>query len=196
MVLSSEERGSLTAAMLEDVLKALKSSMIREVIIVGADSVARQVAEKHGASYLSKGRPGLDRAIREAVEWCVVKNADAMLVLSANVPLLSSRDIDKIVELGSKEPSVVLSPSLNGGMNALFLNPPKLVQVRFGPGCFFKIVEATVKKDVVIRFHSSRELALGIDSEEDLQTLLETENNTTSKQVFQKIIRRKKEEIQ
>ena len=191
VVLSSEERGSLTAAMLEDVLKALKSSMIREVIIVGADSVARQVAEKHGASYLSKGRPGLDRAIREAVEWCVVKNADAVLVLSANVPLLSSRDIDKIVELGSKEPSVVLSPSLNGGMNALFLNPPNVIQACFGPSCFFKNIEAAIKKDVILRFYSSRDIAMDVDSEEDLQRLLETEKNTTSKQAFQKITQKK-----
>src|SRR3990170_6074041 len=187
-VLSPEERCSLTAAMLEEVLKALKSSAITEIIIVGAGSLAQQVADKHGASYLSKGRVGLDRAVKKAVEWCLEKKADAVLVLPANIPLTSSKDIDRIVELGSEEPSVVLSPSLNGGMNALFLNPPNMIQACFGPSCFFKNVEAAIKKDVIIRFYSSRDIAMGVDSEEDLQRLLETENYTTSKQVFQQII--------
>jgi len=96
-VLSPEERSSLTAAMLEDVLKALKSSMITEIIIVGAGSLAQQVAVKRGASYLSKGRVGLDRAVKKAVELCLEKKADAVLVLPANMPLASSKDIDRIV---------------------------------------------------------------------------------------------------
>ena len=190
-VLSPEERCSLTAAMLEDVLKALKSSMITEIIIVGAGSLAQQVADKYGASYLSKGRVGLDRAVKKAVEWCLEKKADAVLALPANIPLASSKDIDRIVELGSEEPSVVLSPSLKGGMNALFLNPPNVIQACFGPSCFFKNVEAAIKKDVILRFYSSRELAMDVDSEEDLQRLLETEKNTTSKQAFQKITQKK-----
>jgi 2-phospho-L-lactate guanylyltransferase len=190
VMLNPEERSSLTAAMLEDVLKTLKSSMISEIIIVGADSVAQQVADKHGASYLSKGRAGLDRAVKKAVEWCMRKKADAVLVLPANVPLASSKDIDRIVELGSEEPSVVLSPSLNGGMNALFLNPSNVIQASFGPNCFFQNVEAAIKKDVIIRFYSSRDIAMDVDSEEDLQRLLETENCITSKQAFQKIMRK------
>ena len=189
-VLSPEERCSLTAAMLEDVLKALKSSMITEIIIVGAGSLAQQVADKHGASYLSKGRVGLDRAVKTVVEWCLEKKVDAVLVLPANIPLTSSKDIDRIVELGSEEPSVVLSPSLNGGMNAIFLNPPNVIQAYFGPNCFFQNVETAIKKDVIIRFYSSREIAMNGDSEEDLQRLFETEKNTTSKRVFQKIMRK------
>ena len=192
-VLSPEERCSLTAAMLEDVLKALESSMITEIIIVGAVSLAQQVADKYGASYLSKGRVGLDRAVKKAVEWCLEKKVDAVLVLPANIPLASSKDIDRIVELGSEERSVVLSPSLNGGMNALFLNPPNMIQACFGPSCFFQNVEAAIEKDVIIRFYSSRDITMDVDSEEDLQRLLETENCTTSKQVFQQIITRKEE---
>ena len=190
-VFSPSERSSLTAAMLEDVLKALKSSTITEIIIVGADSMSHQVADKHGASYFSKGRVGLDRAVKKAVEWCIEKKADAVLALPANIPLASSKDIDRIVELGSEESSVVLSPSMNGGMNALFLNPPNVIQTCFGPSCFFKNVETAIKKDVIIRFYSSRELAMDVDSEEDLQRLLETEKNTTSKQVFRTITRKK-----
>jgi hypothetical protein len=45
-----------------------------------------------------------------------------------------------------------------------------------------------------MKFHSSGAIALNMDSEEDLPTLLETENNTMTKGVFQKIVKQKKED--
>jgi len=182
-----EERRLLSSAMLEDVLTALKSSIIHEVVVVGSDSNIVEVADKFGVSFISQGQTVLASAVRKAIEWCVEKKADVVLILPVNIPMVSSRDIDGIVELGSKESSVVLSPALNGGMNALFLNPPDVIQACFGPGCFFKNVEAAIKKDVAVKFYSSRELAMDMGSEEDLQRLLETENGIMSKQVFQQI---------
>jgi len=182
-----EERRLLSSAMLEDVLTALKSSIIHEVVVVGSDSNIVEVADKFGVSFISQGQTVLASTVRKAIEWCVEKKADVVLILPVNIPMVSSRDIDGIVELGSKESSVVLSPSLNGGMNALFLNPPDVIQACFGPGCFFKNVEAAIKKDVSVKFYSSRELAMDMGSEEDLQRLLETENCIMSKQVFQQI---------
>ncbi len=188
-----EERRLLSAAMLEDVLKALKSSVVHDVVVVCPDSNVSQVVDKCGVPFISQGRDGLSSAVRKAINWCVEKKADALLVLPANIPLVSSGEIDSIVELGSKEPSVVLSPSLDGGMSALFLNPLDVIQACFGPSCFFKNVEAAIKKDVPMKFHSSREIALNMDSEDDLQRLLENENCTRSRQVFQQIVTQKKD---
>ena len=173
---SSKERKLLSAAMLEDVLVALKSSVVCEAVVVGTDSNVRQVVDRCGVSFISERRAGLASGIRKAIKWCIERKADAVLVLPINIPLVSSRDIDGIVELGSQEPSMVLSPSLDGGMSALFLNPPNVIQTYFGPKCFFKNVEAAIRKDVTVRFYSSRDIATKIDSHEDLQRLLETEN--------------------
>jgi 2-phospho-L-lactate guanylyltransferase len=182
-----EERRLLSAAMLEDVLTALKSSVIREVVVVGADSCFRKVADKFGASFISQERSGLVSAVRKVIAWCLEKKAAAVLVLPANVPLVSSSDMNRIVELGSEAPSVVLSPSMTGGTNAVFLNPPNLIKTQFGPNSFFELVKEVIDKGVVLRFYSSREITLDVDSEEDLCKLFEVKNNTVSKRVFERI---------
>jgi len=186
-VLSPEKRRALTAAMLEAVLKALKSSTVHEVLVVSPDSAVRQVADKYGFSCISSRRAGLNPALKEAIAWCMQRNADSVLILPADVPLISSGDIDKLVTLGSEQPSVVLSPSINGGTNALFLNPPDLIPVCFGKNSFFTHVKEAIGKGVPIRFHSSKEIAMDVDSEEDLNKLLEIKDYTGYKQVFEQI---------
>jgi 2-phospho-L-lactate/phosphoenolpyruvate guanylyltransferase len=184
---SPEECKLLSAALLEDVLVALKSSVVREVVVVGTDSSVQQVVEYCGGSFISQERSGLASAVQKIIAWGKEKKADSLLVLPDNIPLISSSDIDRIVELGSEAPSVVLSPSMKGGTNAVFLNPSNLIPVQFGPNSFFKLVKEAIDKDVALRFYSSREIALDGDSEADLCKLLEIENNTVSKRVFEQI---------
>ena len=184
---SPEERGLLSAAMLEDVLVALTSSLVREVAVVGTDSSVRQVVDYCGVSFISQERISLASAMGKIIAWGTEKKADAVLMLPANIPLISSSDIDRIVELGSEVPSVVLSPSIKDGTNAIFLNPSNLIPVQFGPNSFFNLVKEAIDKDVALRFYSSREIALDMDSEEDLCKLLEIKNNTVSKRAFEQV---------
>jgi len=196
-VLSPKKRGELTAAMLRDVLNALKASTVHEVLLVSPDSAVKGIAEEYGVSYLSPKRTDLNPSLTEAIEWCMQKNADAVLILPADIPLVSSQDIDKLVELGSEKSTAVLAPSMNGGTNALLLNPPNVIPVCFGPGSFFKHVKQAIVKKVEVRFHSSREIALDIDSEEDLNKLLELKDAAGPKQVFEQVkLQRNKKSVQ
>lgn len=185
---SREERKLLESAMLEDVLVALRSSTVNEVVVIGSDlGGAREVTEWCGFSFHSTGQKNLNVVLQESIARCKDSKADAVLILPSNIPLISSSDIDGIVKLGSQEPSLVLSPSIKGGTNAVFLNPPDLMQISFGPKSFFNIVQVAIDKDVALKFFSSRELALDMESEEDLGNLLETRNKKLSKQVFKQI---------
>jgi len=181
--LSPEKRGELTIAMLEDVLIALKGSTIQETLVVSSDTTVREVAEKFGFFYLTQKHSGLNPALKEAIAWCIQKGADAVLILPADIPLVSSNDIDKLVELGSEKPTVVLSPSLNGGTNALLLNPPDLIQVSFGKNSFFTHIKEAIDIVKPVKFHASREIMMDIDSKDDLIHLLEVKD-IASKHVF------------
>ena len=186
-VSSPEERELLSAAMLEDVLVALHASLVRDVVVVGDDSSVRKVVEYCGVSFIPAEPSGLASTLRKIIAWGKEKKADSLLVLPANIPLMSSSDIDRIIELGSQLPSMVLSPSMTGGTNAVFLNPSDLIQVQFGPNSFFTLVKEGIDKDVALRFYSSREIALDMDSEEDLCKLLEIKNNSVSKRAYVEI---------
>lgn len=191
-VLSPEGRRALSAAMLKDVLNALKSSTIRKVLLISPDSLVRQIAEKFGCWYISQRQVGLNQALKEALDWCMQRSVDAVLILPADIPLISAKDIDKLVELGCENSTTVLSPSLNGGTNALFLNPPDLITFFFGHHSFYKHVKEAIAKGVSIKFYSSRGVMLDVDSAEDLNKMLQIAGNLETKQSFEQAKRLEK----
>jgi 2-phospho-L-lactate guanylyltransferase len=187
VVLSPQERSLLSLAMLQDVLRALQQSVVDEIVVIGNDTIVQGMADKFGAFYLVASQDGLNSAIEEAVAWCVAENADWVLVLPADMPLLLPSDVNQIVELGISGASVVLSPSPDGGTNALFQSTPPLVKACFGPKSFAAHVEEAQCQGVNLRFYSSLNIAHDIDSADDLKKLLEIENNTLSREALEQI---------
>lgn len=184
-VLSPRERTQLTLAMLEDVLNALQTSTIDKVVIVSNDYSLRDFAGKFNAAHLVQKIAGLNSAVEEATEWCMEQGAQAVLVLPADIPLLSYEDVNKIVELGGCEgQTVVLSRSYDGGTNALFQSPPNLIHACFGPHSFLKHIEEAKRGGVCFKLHYSTGLATDIDSVKDLGKLLQTEDNTACRRVL------------
>jgi 2-phospho-L-lactate/phosphoenolpyruvate guanylyltransferase len=190
-VFNPEERKLLTLAMLENVLAALKESVVTETVVVSEDAVVHEVAKKFGFSHFSASGAGLNSDIEEASQWCLQKQARSVLVLPADLPLVSPQDIDTIVKLGSEKPSIVLSPSQNGGTNALYQNPPNLIPVCFGPKSFVNHYRAACSKGITLRMYYSLGTALDIDSVEDLKLLLEKTQATKCKQVFEQFAQRR-----
>lgn len=187
--LNSQERKLLTVAMLEDVLKALRSSIVDEIVVVSNDSNVQGIAGKYCAKCFTASRRGLNSDIEEAIDWCIRKQADSVLILPADVPLVSPKDIDLIITLG-KNHGVVLSPSNDSGTNALFENPPNLIRLCFGAGSFFKHFREACNKGVSVKFYYSARLAMDIDLVEDLYKLLTFENSTFTCKFLRKIIKK------
>jgi len=188
-VFTLQERKQLTLAMLEDVLAALKVSVVDKMLVVGEDSQVQQTAEKYGAAYLSTTKNGLNPAIEEAADWCVQHGADSVLVLPADVPFVTAKDINRVVELGAGYCAIVLSPSNNWGTNALFQNPPKLIPACFGPQSFLAHIREAYGKGIGVRLHLSTGLATDIDSAEDLRKMFEVDRSSECRRVLEQIMR-------
>jgi 2-phospho-L-lactate guanylyltransferase (CobY/MobA/RfbA family) len=77
--LSLQERKSLAVAMLEDVLQALKESVVTNVLVVSNDQNVRPIAQRFRVSFFSPARKGLNSAIEEAWVWCIRNKADSVL---------------------------------------------------------------------------------------------------------------------
>ena len=183
--LTLQERKALTVAMLEDVLNALKTSVVEKVLVVSNDPKVGSIVEKFGADFFSPLRKGLNCAIEEAFVWCMKNQADSVLVLPSDIPLINSRDINTIVDLGSNVRGVVLVPSRDCGTNAFYQCPPHLIRACFGPESFNRHIQEAYSKDVCVKFYYSLGAGLDIDSGDDLKILLKVQNNTLSKQVLQ-----------
>jgi 2-phospho-L-lactate/phosphoenolpyruvate guanylyltransferase len=181
-VLSLQERKQLTLAMLKDVLSAAKKSKVDKTLVIGNDLELQDVASEFGASYLTQKSSGLNSAIKEATSWCVQSGAKAVLILPADIPLLSPLDVNRMIELkeNSGEKSMVLSPSYNGGTNALLLYPPDGIPACFGAGSFRKHVEQANQKNLRQKYYCSLGVIMDIDSAPDLHKLLKIEAKTFS----------------
>jgi len=180
VVLNPQERRTLTLTMLEDVLKALKSSVVDQIVVISSDFTVQALAKKFGIVYLSESQLGLNRAIEQATEWCIQNDAESVLVLPADVPLIAPEDINQLVKLGSERTSVVISPSQNGGTNALLQKPPNLIPACFGPQSFIKHVNIASAAGVVAKIYDSPRVTMDIDSLEDLENFLNIESKTLS----------------
>lgn len=184
-ILSPQERKQLTQAMFEDVLNALQKSTISKIVIVSRDNTMELVANKFNAFYLAEKNHGLNSAIEEATEWCIKQGAEAVLVLPADIPLLTAEDVSKIIELGNcPEPTVVLSRSFDDGTNVLFRRPPNAIRPSFGLKSFEKHLEEGYSKGLSLKIYHSKGVAMDIDSAEDLEKLFRSECKTACQKVI------------
>lgn len=181
-VLSLQERRQLTLAMMKDVLSAVKKSKVDRTVVIGNDLELKAVASEFGASYLTQKSSGLNLAIKEATDCCVQFGAKALLVLPADIPMLSRFDVDRMIELKENcgEKSMVLSPSYNGGTNALLFSPSDGFFTCFGTRSFRKHVELAKQKNLRQKYYCSLGVIMDIDSAPDLYKLHKIEAKTFS----------------
>ncbi len=187
-VFNTQERSLLTLAMLEDVLRALQASAVDEIVIIGSDKVVQRMADRFGIFYLEASQDGLNLSISEAINWCAKEQADWVIVVPADVPLLRPIDVNRIIELGVDDSSIVLAPSHDGGTNALFQSMPTLVMPHFGPNSFSVHTNEAKNKCLKVRFYGSFNIIHDVDSAYDLKKILEIENNTLCREAIEQII--------
>lgn len=171
-VLNPQERQKLTLTMLEDVLKAVKCSMVCHIAVIGSDQTVKGIANNFGVTYLKEKKHELNEAIKQATEWCILNNADSVLILPADIPLIIPEDINQIIQLCTKGDSLVLSPSRNSGTNAMLQKPPDLIPTHFGQNSFRQHKTEALHKGILTMVYRSKRVALDIDSPEDLEKLL------------------------
>ncbi len=190
-ILTPEDRKRLTLVMLEDVLTAIRNSAIQGTIVVGSDLCVCELATNTGVTFINEKARGLNPAIGDSIKCCMQRGADSVLVLPADIPLISSTDIERIIELaGNAESIVVVSPSKNWGTNALYLRPPNLIPVSYGFGSFKRHIRHARVRGIPVKVYYSFSVAFDIDSQEDLQELLENSSTTLSAQLIAKVLRK------
>jgi 2-phospho-L-lactate guanylyltransferase len=186
-ILNAEERREFVLAMLLDVLKTVSSSRIDRTVLIGSDMDVRRLSSNFAAEFLSDTGEQLNRVLEYATQWSIRKGAEAVLVLPADIPLVKSADIDRMISLCTHRPSVAISPSHGGGTNALVRNPPDVIPTSFGPESFRKHLNEASKVGIEARIYESPRLSVDIDLPRDLESLLEFGEGTVSHRVLKRL---------
>ena len=171
-VLTEDERALLNLKMLENTLNLFRDfSGINEILVVSRDPGVLSLARTFSARTLQEdGEPGLNIALKRAVYVAMAYAAQSVLILPADLPLLTSDDLNSVIEKLTTSPSMVISPDRRmSGTNMLLLSPPDLIEFSYGPGSFERHVKQAQEKSAHIEVCQFGAAGLDIDLPEDLE---------------------------
>lgn len=175
-VLSDEERAELSRRMLVHTLNTLKDvAEIEHTLVVSRDTHALSIARQHGARTVAeRGSPKLNTALVRATIVAQGYGVSGVLVLPADLPLISVEDIRMLIEKAKEPPVVVIAPDRHGsGTNALLASPPGLIDYDFGPDSFEQHISRAKDAGARIEVCEISSLGLDLDLPEDLAILQE-----------------------
>jgi 2-phospho-L-lactate guanylyltransferase len=178
--LDAEEREVLILGMLERTLEVLGrwTPCTRTHVVTQDPHVARRVTSLTVDAILQVS-DGLNEGIALGVSQAVRAGARAVLVLPADLPMLSPEALDRLLDgadaalaAGSGRPLVAIAPSdARNGTNALLLFPPGVIEPRFGEHSFEAHVRAAAAADATLQVVADPALGFDLDTPEDLEML-------------------------
>jgi 2-phospho-L-lactate guanylyltransferase len=189
--LSEDERTHLNQLLLEHTLKTLTNlKEIEQILVVSRDPAALTLAREHGARTVREaGSPKLNTALKRATVVAQLYATRGVLVLPADLPLITSEDILALVERAKKPPVVVIAPDRREeGTNALLICPAGLIEYDFGPGSFERHCERARQAGAKLEVVNLPSLSLDLDLPEDLEMVMEMEGLRFDEPVIQQEI--------
>jgi 2-phospho-L-lactate guanylyltransferase len=172
-ILSPQQRQNLAETMLRHVLKVVQTAtQITGTLVISRDNHALTIAREYGAKTIQEsGAPELNIALMRATSLVASWRSDAMLILPADLPLISTSDIASIIDLGLQaSKSVVISTDREkNGTNALFVRPPGLIEYAYGEGSFRRHAVLARDAGAVVNIYESDRMWQDIDYPEDIE---------------------------
>ena len=185
-VLTAEQRRSLAEAMLRDVLEALAQlDQPESVSIVTGDAVATALARDYGFDLIANNEDfGETAAIALATDVTASGGSDGVLVIPADVPLITAAEVKAILD-AAPESGTVLVPAADGrGTNAILRRPPSLFPARFGNDSFLPHLENARRSGRQVVILELPGVALDVDRPDDLAALLATGGSTQTQNLL------------
>jgi len=180
--LSEDERAELNESLLQHTLKTLSGlKELEEVLVVSRDPQALTVARQHGARTVREdGQPQLNTALTRATIVAQVYATRGVLILPADLPLISKEDVLTLIERAGDPPVVVIAPDRHRkGTNALLLSPSGLIDYDFGEGSFEKHCQLAREAGARLEIVDLPTLGLDLDLPEDLEIVRDLEKTKT-----------------
>jgi 2-phospho-L-lactate guanylyltransferase len=144
------------------------------LVVAGSEEVAG-LARGWGAEVLAEPRQeGQNVAAARGIAKAVEGGADAVLLLSSDLPLVTVAAIRDVLESAALQegPVAVAVPAVGrGGTNALYLRPPHAIALHFGSDSLAKFRQEAESRGIDFAIHHSEAMALDLDEPGDLARL-------------------------
>src|SRR5512145_2845362 len=170
--LTEDERTELNRALLQHTLETLSDlKEVDGVLVVSRDPNALTIARNHGARTVQEdGQPELNTALKRATIVAQVYATRGVLVLPADLPLVTREDILTLIQRATEPPVVVIAPDRHKkGTNALLISPPGLIEYDFGENSFQRHCQRAREAGAHLEIVNLPTLGLDLDLPEDLE---------------------------
>ncbi len=203
-VLTGEQRNDLMKHMLDDVLAAITATAeVEGVTVVTSDAEVKQWVSKRALNIQTPlrvfdpdhGKPcdrpglavqgeltedGLCRAYIAAAADLVDRGAGSMLLLPADIPLVTVTEIQALFADHSCPGVSLAAAGSDGGTNALLVSPPDIIAPAFGDQSCQRHIAHARERGLEPTVLSASGLSLDIDTLEDIRALLSTGRQCTT----------------
>ena len=173
-VLSEDKREGLNQYLLSSTLKCLKNiSEIDHILVISYDPSALTLARKFGARTVLENRnTNINRALRKASLAAKTINSSRILIVPADLPLITKDDILAVIKKSGNPPEIVIAPDRKmSGTNVLLVNPIGAIKYDFGDWSFRKHIEQAERKKINIKIYERKNLSFDLDLPEDWEFL-------------------------
>ncbi|MFL2651225.1 MAG: 2-phospho-L-lactate guanylyltransferase [Anaerolineales bacterium] len=185
-VLSVDARRELICSLLLSTLSALnESELIENTIVISNDKSVLQLADNQEVMTVQEDSPyDLNSALHQATLVTLTHGATGLLVLPADLPLLTREDVEKIVYVEDSNRLVRIVPDQHGvGTNALFIRPPGMLRYKFGKDSLSNHKEEAKRVRAELHVYRLSNVEFDIDDPDDLRRLNNVAVNTQQQEV-------------
>ena len=181
-VLTPAEREDLNRRLLAHTLETLSAvSEIDNILVISRDQAALALAREHGARTVQEsGAPQLNVALARATHVAQNYAISGVLIVPADLPLITPEDVRLMLERAGDPPVVVVAPDRHReGTNALLVSPAGLIidsehNYEFGSNSFQRHCKLAQELGARLEVCELSSLAVDMDLPEDLAYIGET----------------------
>jgi 2-phospho-L-lactate guanylyltransferase len=173
-ILSEDERSRLNHFLFThtiDVLLQVES--VSEILVVSRDSDVLTAAREKGVRTVTEnGTPELNNALRRASLFSNVFSNEGVLIVPADLPMLTAGDVTDFIAQRTEPPVMVISPDRRRlGTNMLLIDPADLISFSFGIDSFERHCELARQKSAEVVVYENPRISLDLDVPEDYEIL-------------------------
>lgn len=173
-VLTTRQRADLAVNLLQNTLSILSGwESLAGTLVASADPAVWEIAGQYGVEiFREPDVPGLNESLRRATEEIDHLGAEGMLIIPGDLPYLDQSSLQKILDLASRPPLMVIAPDKRRhGTNAMLVSPTGAIPFCYGPDSFHKHQNAARLAHIPTYTVDQASLAIDIDLPEDLLSI-------------------------
>ncbi|MGH8515879.1 MAG: 2-phospho-L-lactate guanylyltransferase [Panacagrimonas sp.] len=172
-VLTPDQRRTWFFHMAQRAIDALRATRgVERVVVITADAEVARFAQQHGAMVLAESRAdGTSQAFATALAQLRSPSLRGVLMMAGDLPLVSSRALETLVDAASRHEVVIVPDRLQRGTNALVCSPADAIPPCFGDDSYARHLAAARAARRSYCTLQLEALALDIDVPADIERL-------------------------